>query len=145
MMVQLEAARIANQALVQQQPLVAVFAGATTGIGEYTVRALAATHGKSGKGLRVYIIGRKKELADKIFADCQILCPAGQFIFLAANDLSLLKDVDRVCRDVVETEQEKISTGERARIDMLVMTHAILHFGPRKGTVKSDLHQHEGS
>ncbi|KAK3110619.1 hypothetical protein LTR53_014891 [Teratosphaeriaceae sp. CCFEE 6253] len=52
-MVQLNVVRAANKVLAQERPLVAVFVGATSGIGEYTLLALARSHGDTRKGLRV--------------------------------------------------------------------------------------------
>lgn len=134
-MVQLGVARAANLALVKTQPLVAVFIGGTTGIGEYSLRALASTHADQGNGLRIYIIGRRKVAADKIISDCQVLSPQGQFTFVSADDLSLLKNVDRVCAEITYQEQKQAADGGGPRIDMLVMSQGVLHFGPRKGIV----------
>lgn len=120
-MVQLEAVRAANTALFQSRPLVAVFAGATAGIGESTLRALAAAHGAGGKGLRAYIVGRNKVATEKILADCSRACPTGEFIFVQTKDLSLLEEVDKVCSEI--TKAEKASAGDgRPNIDLLCMS-----------------------
>ena len=92
-MVRLEVVRACNTKLVQSAPLVAVCIGGTDGIGECAVRALAATHGVTGKGLRVYIVGRKKAAADKIIAECLESCPPGQFRFIQAKGLCLMRNV----------------------------------------------------
>ena len=136
-MVALSETRAANAALVTSQPLVAVFIGATSGIGEYTVKALASTHGKNGKGLRAYIIGRNQKAAEETIAECLTSCPNGEFIFLPANDLSLLKDVDEVSAEITKQEQERSQRkGDVARTDILVMTQAF--FNPFEGRLGSD-------
>lgn len=135
-MVKLALVRTANKTLTTTHPLVAVFPGGTSGIGEYAVRALAATHGKDGKGLRLYIAGRNLSAAEKIIADCQTVCPAGQFRFVQAQDLSLLKDVDRVSDEIIKLEeQEAKAAGTTPRIDILVMTQGVLDFKPRNGNL----------
>lgn len=136
-MVNLDIVHASNTKLVHSHPLVAVFVGGTSGIGEYTLRALAATHGKDGKGLRAYIVGRKAAAAEKTIAHCASICPKGQFLFVKAGDLSLMKDVDRVCAEITQLEKkESAKNGEKARIDVLVMSQHYfpLLFEPRKGT-----------
>jgi NAD(P)-dependent dehydrogenase (short-subunit alcohol dehydrogenase family) len=78
-----------NKELVKSQPITAVFAGGTSGIGEYALRALASTNGSSGQGLRVYIVGRNQSSANAVISDCQSVCPAGEFYFVHSTDLSL--------------------------------------------------------
>jgi NAD(P)-dependent dehydrogenase (short-subunit alcohol dehydrogenase family) len=112
-MVHLDVVRSCNAALVKSQPLVAVFTGGTAGIGSYAARALAA-HAKDGRGLRLYIVS------------------TGQFRFVQTDDLALLKNVDRVCAEIIRSEQEAATTGETPRIDLLIMTQGCLAF-ERKG------------
>ena len=76
-MVQLDVVRACGEALVNKQSVTAVFVGGTSGVGEYSLRALAALHGLSGHGLRVYHIGRNLTAANKIIADCKRACPVG--------------------------------------------------------------------
>ncbi|KAI0132837.1 hypothetical protein BJ170DRAFT_263401 [Xylariales sp. AK1849] len=127
-MVRLADVRNANVELVKRQSLVAVFVGGTAGIGEFGVRRLAATHGEQGKGLRIYIVGRNQKAADGIIVDCQRVCPQGHFRFVPAKDLALLRDVDRVCDEIMAHERlEAEKKGEVARIDFLVMTQGLLN------------------
>ena len=73
-------------------------------------------------------------VANSIFVDCRKLCPKAQFLFVQAEDLSLLRDVDRCCKEIGRLEgQETASEGGPARIDLLVMSQALLHFGARQG------------
>ena len=135
-MVRLDIVRKSNAGLIESHPLVAVFVGGTSGIGEFTLRALAKTHGRQGKGLRAYIVGRNAAAAEEIIANCTGLCPSGQFRFVKAGDLSLLKDVDRVCAEVTELEEkESAASSKKARIDILVMSQHYfpLLFQSRKG------------
>jgi NADP-dependent 3-hydroxy acid dehydrogenase YdfG len=79
--------------------LVAVFVGGTSGVGEYTVQALAKYAFKP----RVYIVGRSEEAAERIIKECQQLNPGGKFEFIKA-DVSHLKSVDDVCRQIKSKE-----------------------------------------
>lgn len=131
-MAQIEAIRAATKSLLQSQPLVAAFVGGTSGIGEYTVRALANSYPGEGDGLRVYIVGRNAKAAQKIISDCIRLCPKGQFDFVQAEDLSLLRDVDHVCARIIQLEEEQGSKGQKPRLDLLVMSQACSVFQKQK-------------
>jgi NAD(P)-dependent dehydrogenase (short-subunit alcohol dehydrogenase family) len=50
MMVSLDIVKSVNEALVRSQLTVAAITGGTSGIGVHTIRTLATTHGKEGKG-----------------------------------------------------------------------------------------------
>jgi NAD(P)-dependent dehydrogenase (short-subunit alcohol dehydrogenase family) len=135
-MVKIEVARAAVEQLVSKNSLVAVFTGATTGIGGFTLRGLARTASKyhGGRGLSVYLVGRNVAAADKILDDCRKLCPEGVFQFVKASNLALLQDIDNVCDEIKRLEEAKVrGSGGPARVDMLIMTQGILHFGPRDG------------
>jgi NAD(P)-dependent dehydrogenase (short-subunit alcohol dehydrogenase family) len=132
-MVQIDVVRSCNSTLVKTQPLVAVFVGGTSGIGELTIRALAATHSNQGKGLRLYIVGRNADAAQKTISECTRVCPGGNFRFVQAEDLALLEDVDKVCAEIIRIEEDENANGGTARVDLLVMTQALLNFQPRRG------------
>ena len=55
-----------------------------------------------------------------VIAECQELCPTGQFRFVKANDLTLLKDVDRVCEMIKRMEEEEMRKEERGRSQELI-------------------------
>lgn len=135
-MVALSLVQSTNAALVASQPLVAVFVGGTSGIGTYSIKSLATTHGTEGRGLRAYIIGRNRKSAEAIIADCQKVCPNGEFHFISVRDLALMRDVDIACVDLAKFEEKNAKkAGDTARIDILVMTQAIFKpWDPRKGT-----------
>ncbi|KAK5696136.1 hypothetical protein LTR97_008556 [Elasticomyces elasticus] len=80
--------------------LVAVFVGATSGIGEYTLGALA----KHAVKPRIYFIGRSQEAATRIVADCRGANPEAELIFLK-SDVSLTRNVDEVCREIAGKEK----------------------------------------
>ncbi|KAI0433340.1 putative short-chain dehydrogenases/reductase [Xylaria sp. FL1042] len=77
--------------------LVAVFVGGTSGIGEYTLKAFA----RYARAPKVIVVGRSQEAADRILSECRQLSPEGHFEFIRA-DVSLLKNVDDVCRQIKE-------------------------------------------
>lgn len=80
--------------------LVAIFVGATSGIGETTLKQFA----KHAKKPRAYIIGRSQDAADRITDECKALNPEGEYIFVQA-DVSLILEVDRVCNEIKEKEE----------------------------------------
>ncbi|KAF2656365.1 putative short-chain dehydrogenases/reductase [Lophiostoma macrostomum CBS 122681] len=101
-MVALEDVISSNERIAETFPngLVAVFVGGTSGVGEYTVKAFASYV----RNPRVYIIGRSQEAADRIIAKCLRFSPSGSFTFIKA-DISLLKQVDDVCRQIKSKEK----------------------------------------
>lgn len=100
-MVSLTAVRSSNTNLTQLPPrLVAVFAGATGGIGLSTLRQLAQ-HALNPK---VYFLGRNATAGAQIAAELAQTCPGGEFIFIQA-DLALLKTVDEVCDRIIREER----------------------------------------
>ncbi|CAI7640363.1 unnamed protein product [Penicillium discolor] len=80
--------------------LVAVFVGATNGIGEAALKEFA----RSARSPRAYFIGRSQEAAARITAECRQLNPEGQFTFIKA-DVSLIRNVDTVCREIQSQEK----------------------------------------
>ena len=132
-MVKLDVVRAENTTLVQSQPLIAVFFGGTSGIGHYSLRALATAEANGGKGFRAYIVGRKASAAEDIISECRGICPQGQFKFVKADDLSLIRDVDRVCADIIQLEEKE---GQDGRIDYLMISQGGSIFLPRKGKFK---------
>lgn len=93
--------------------LVAVFVGATSGIGETTLKQFA----KHARQPRVYFVGRSQEAGDRIAAECKALNAEGEYIFVKA-DTSLIRNVDDVCRDIKSKEKSVnllfLSTGTLA-------------------------------
>jgi len=79
--------------------LVALFVGATSGIGEITLKKFA----KYSLQPRVYFIGRSLGAADRIVAECKALNPGGEYNFIKA-DVSLIRVVDEVCKEIKANE-----------------------------------------
>jgi NAD(P)-dependent dehydrogenase (short-subunit alcohol dehydrogenase family) len=104
-MVALSAVQSSNSLISSSLPphLVAVFVGATSGIGLYTLKAFA----KYARRPRVYFIGRSQATGDRIAAECKELNPEGEFLFVRV-DVSLIKNVDEVCADI-KTKEEKVN------------------------------------
>jgi NADP-dependent 3-hydroxy acid dehydrogenase YdfG len=101
-MVSLELMRASNAQIPTALPpgLVAVFAGATSGIGESALKQFA----KRAVRPRIYFLGRSKESGERIRAELQALNPEGEYHFLSV-DVSLLKSVDEVCLQLKAKEQ----------------------------------------
>lgn len=129
-MTNLNEVRSANAALVQHQPLVAVFFGGTSGIGHYTLRALATEVAKNGKGLRAYIVGRNGKAAEEIIDECTKIYPNGRYTFTKVEDISLLETVDETCSEIHRLESEM---RDDARIDYLMLSQGGAIYKPRKG------------
>ena len=100
-MVSLSDVQFSNSRIASTLParLVAVFVGATNGIGEYTLKQFA----KHTQQPRVYFVGRSQEAADRIVAECKALNSKGEFFFVKA-DVGLIGTVDDVCRDIKSKE-----------------------------------------
>ena len=100
-MVALDVCNASNASIVTSLPagMVAVFVGATSGIGEYTLKAFA----RQAKNPKAYFIGRSQEAGSRITAECQSINPGGQFIFIK-SDVSLLNNVNDVCKQILEQE-----------------------------------------
>ncbi|EON64514.1 hypothetical protein W97_03747 [Coniosporium apollinis CBS 100218] len=100
-MVTLPAIRASNELIPTALPpnLVAIFAGATSGIGEATLKEFATKAVRP----RVYFIGRNQEAADRITTECKALNPDGEFNFIKA-DLSSMKNVDQLCEEIIKIE-----------------------------------------
>lgn len=120
--------------LVKGQPLVAVFFGSTSTIGQAALRALASAAGDQGKGYRAYLVGRNAKATEPIIAECRSRCPAGQFTFVQIKDLSLIRDVDAVCEEILRLEGEN----SNARIDYLMLSQGGAIFKPRQGKCAVD-------
>lgn len=101
-MVLLDAVRSSNASIASSLPagLVAVFVGATNGIGETSLKQFA----KHTRQPRVYFLGRSQKAGDRIAAECKALNAKGEFHFMKA-DVSLIRNVDQVCQDIKSKEK----------------------------------------
>lgn len=131
-MVSLKDIRKSNAQLQFLPPgLVAVFSGATSGIGLGTLTALI----KFAKAPKVYIIGRDHEKGAKIIAELEKLNSEASLIFFEAQ-FSLIRDVDRISREILRIEDH---------VDILCMSPGNVNLGVRQGEVEltsSDLDIH---
>ena len=103
-MVNLNAVRESNSKIASLFPegasgVVAVFAGATGGIGESTLKHFAE-HVKKPK---VYFLGRNENAGSRITTELKTICPEGDFTFIKV-DLSLIANVDEVCTQIKSQE-----------------------------------------
>lgn len=105
-------------------PQVAVFAGGTSGIGKYTVKALVST----GAGMRIYLVGRKssEERMKTVIEELQAINPRAEIIW-TEGEISLLSETKRVC-DIVKSKE--------SRVDLLFLTAGYAPFGGRKETAE---------
>ncbi|KAK5004376.1 hypothetical protein LTR28_009002 [Elasticomyces elasticus] len=101
-MVSLTDVQASNSRIATALPprLVAVFVGATSGIGEATLKQFA----KHTYRPRVYFVGRSQEAGEHITAECEALNSEGEFVFVKA-DTSLIRNMDEVCRDIRNKEK----------------------------------------
>ena len=80
--------------------LVALFVGATSGIGESTLKKFA----QYTNSPRAYFIGRSQDAANRVMVECKALNPGGEYIFIKA-DVSLIHVVDKVCKEIKAKEK----------------------------------------
>jgi NADP-dependent 3-hydroxy acid dehydrogenase YdfG len=100
-MVSLSHVQLSNSLISSTLPrLVAVFVGATSGIGEITLKKFA----KYSHQPRAYFVGRSQDAADRIIAECKAINPQGEYIFIKA-DVSLIRVVDKVCEEINKKEK----------------------------------------
>ncbi|KAK4987118.1 hypothetical protein LTR50_004814 [Elasticomyces elasticus] len=101
-MVSLTDVQASNSRIATALPprLVAVFVGATSGIGEATLKQFV----KHTCRPRVYFVGRSQEAGERITAECEALNSEGEFVFVKA-DTSLIRNVDEVCHDIKNKEK----------------------------------------
>lgn len=119
-MVALDTVQKSNAQIATTYPagLVAVFAGATAGIGETSLREFARHTSKP----RIYIVGRSQEACDRLDADLKNVNPEGDYTFIR-SDVSLLRNVDDVCRQIRDKE---------SAINVLFISQGTLNFSKRE-------------
>ncbi|KAI0141597.1 hypothetical protein GGR57DRAFT_520171 [Xylariaceae sp. FL1272] len=105
-------------------PRVAVFVGGTSGIGKYTIKALATT----GMGIRIYLIGRKssEERTQGFIQELHSINPLAEVMWIE-GEVGLLAEVERVC---------KIITTKEGKVDLLFLTTGYAPVGAREETVE---------
>ncbi|TEY45016.1 hypothetical protein BOTCAL_0337g00140 [Botryotinia calthae] len=103
-MVAINAVRASNAALkaTGAPGVVAVFAGATSGIGMGTLKAFI----KYANAPKAYIIGRSESAAGRLLKYLKLSNPSATLNFLE-GEISLIKEVDRLC-DEIKRKEEKV-------------------------------------
>lgn len=133
-MVALSDVQKANDLTFGQRPYVAVFVGATSGIGEHAIFELARHLSRNSDGQSLlYLIGRNTTEGDRIITECKAKCPGVGISWIRAQDLALLFDVDRICQEIRDHEKRRCADRE-PHIDLLFMTQGKVDFGGRSGT-----------
>jgi NADP-dependent 3-hydroxy acid dehydrogenase YdfG len=95
-MVTLKDVRTSNEQLKNSDvPIVALFIGATSGIGKGTLLQLA----RHVPVLKVYIVGRSQRAAAAQLEQLTSVNPDGEFIFME-TEISLIGNVDRICEEI---------------------------------------------
>ncbi|KAI1077727.1 hypothetical protein F5B20DRAFT_572180 [Whalleya microplaca] len=97
----IEAIRESNGRIATSLPagLVVLFVGATSGIGETTLKQLT----KRVQRPRIYFLGRRENEGKRIQAELEELNLEGEYHYMK-YDVSLLKNVDEACRYIKERE-----------------------------------------
>lgn len=132
-MVKISDVRASNTAFAaspQASNLVAVFVGATSGIGMGTLKAFT----KNAKTPTIYILGRSKASAFSLLSELSASNPEAQLKFVE-TEISLIKNVQKACEEIMATEK---------KVDILFMSPGYLSFNGRQGTSYSalDLFRH---
>lgn len=123
-MVKIKAIRAANAAFkAANTSPVAVFVGATSGIGLETAKALAASTVKP----TLYILGRSKKSATPFLNDLAKINAEATVNFIE-TEVSLIKNVDKATAEIQAKEQ---------KIDLLFMSPGGILLGPRVGKCSS--------
>ncbi|KAF2821449.1 hydrogenase/reductase-like protein [Ophiobolus disseminans] len=94
---------LASNAQIQSnlpKGLIAIFAGATSGIGEVTLKTFV----RYAVEPRIYIIARNQTAAERVIAECRQINAKGQYEFIYA-DLMLIKETDRACEQIKRKEK----------------------------------------
>jgi len=102
--------------------LISLFIGATSGIGESTLKHLAQVATRP----RIYIVGRKAAAAAPLLAYLRQVNPEGEFKFLE-RDISLIKEVDMVARWVKRNEE---------RLDLMLLSAGYIPYSGRHETTE---------
>jgi NAD(P)-dependent dehydrogenase (short-subunit alcohol dehydrogenase family) len=103
-MVSIKAVRASNASFKATSPpgMVAVFAGATSGIGMGTLKAFV----KNANSPTAYIIGRSKKGSAPLLDELQKSNPSAILNFIE-TEFSLIKNVDAVC-DEIKSKEKKV-------------------------------------
>jgi NADP-dependent 3-hydroxy acid dehydrogenase YdfG len=119
-MVNINDVRVSNASFKESKhSLVAVFVGATSGIGLSTLKEFARNAYKP----TVYILGRSRSAAGPLLNDLTTLNPQATFCFIE-TEISLIKNVDKACEAIAAKED---------RVDLLFMSPGYISLAGREG------------
>jgi NADP-dependent 3-hydroxy acid dehydrogenase YdfG len=121
-MVNIKAIRVSNSILSDSKygtGLVAVFVGATSGIGMGTLKQFA----KLTKSPKAYIAVRSAQAARPLLKELEASNPQGAFI-LHETEISLMKNVDKMCDEIKQKEK---------KVDIVFVSPGYLSFDDRNG------------
>jgi NAD(P)-dependent dehydrogenase (short-subunit alcohol dehydrogenase family) len=123
-MVSMKEVRLSNEALKNGPVgLIALFVGATAGIGASTVKQFAL----HANAPTVYLAGRSQAKAAPLLAELKSINPQATFTFIEA-EISLLKGVDKVCDEILAKEQ---------KLDLLWLSQGLLSFAGQQSEFHS--------
>jgi NADP-dependent 3-hydroxy acid dehydrogenase YdfG len=100
--------------------------GGTSGIGESSAREFI----RHASAPRVYLVGRSREQADRLIAEFKELNAEAQTNFIL-SDVSLLRNIDDVCKEISSKEE---------KINLLVLSAGIMTLKGRDGMAALDSH-----
>jgi NAD(P)-dependent dehydrogenase (short-subunit alcohol dehydrogenase family) len=116
--------RLSNEGLKNGPAgLKALFVGATAGIGASAVKQFAL----HAQAPTVYLVGRSQSKASPLLTELKSLNPEATFTFIEA-EVSLLKDVDKVCDEILAKEQ---------KLDLLWLSQGQLSFAGQQSEFRS--------
>jgi NADP-dependent 3-hydroxy acid dehydrogenase YdfG len=119
-MVNITDIRISNAAFKASKPsVVAVFVGATSGIGLATAKHLTS----AAVTPTLYILGRSKTSATPLLDDLARINPQAKINFIE-TEIGLIKNVDKACEEIVSKEK---------KVDTLFLSPGGVSFGGRDG------------
>lgn len=103
------------------QGIVAVFIGATSGIGEASLKQFVVA--AKGKSAHVYIVGRSASKSAPLLEELRSTDDSAKIEFIE-KDASLLRDVDAAIEVVKQNEK---------KVDLLFLSIGFISFEGRKG------------
>ncbi|KAL7271081.1 hypothetical protein RUND412_006185 [Rhizina undulata] len=119
---QIRAANAAFAASSASSSLVAVFVGATAGIGETSLKAF---HGSTTSS-KIYFVGRSQASGDQILSELRELHPDSKnTIKFISADLTSLRNVDKVTEEIKKSEE---------KVNLLFMSPGFLSMAGRDET-----------
>lgn len=119
-MISLDEVKASNSRLTSETtPRVAVFVGATAGIGQATLSQLVC----SGFPVKAYIIGRDEAACQPFLRKLRHTNPAAELVFLQGQ-ISLMAETKRLTDEILDQE---------THVDLLFLSAGFLPFHGRQG------------